>query len=145
SAPTMTVCVVETPPPGDGFLTLIWSAVGPERLELGRYASNFVDPRYVVTSGELPRDALEFGRKLQPDNCTSVEPLPTWTTFGVTLESVGEGLDTRGSYNSAVWVGPIASTLLVWSKTAKGLERASFIKSTNDQVPVATSNISVLS
>ena len=88
---------------------------------------------------------MEFGRKLEPDNWTAVEPLPTGTTLGVTLESVGEGLDTRGSYNSAVWLGPIVSTLLVLSKTAKGLERASFIKSTNDQVPVATSNISVLS
>src|SRR5206468_9316964 len=135
------LCVVETPPPGDGFLTLIWSAVGPERLELGRYASNFVDPRYVVTSGELPRDALEVGRKLEPDNCTAVEPLPTGTTFGVTRESVGEGLDTRGSYNSAVCVGPIASTLLVWSKTAKGLERGSFINANNDQVPLARSNL----
>ena len=51
---TVTVCEVETPPPGEGFVTLIASAVGTARLELGRYASSVVDDRYVVTSRESP-------------------------------------------------------------------------------------------
>ena len=51
---TVTVCEVDNPPPGEGFVTLIASAVGTARLELGRYASSFVDDRYVVTSRESP-------------------------------------------------------------------------------------------
>ena len=51
---TVIVCEVDNPPPGEGFVTLIASAVGTARLELGRYASSFVDDRYVVTSRESP-------------------------------------------------------------------------------------------
>ena len=51
---TVIVFEVDNPPPGEGFVTMIGSEVGTARLELGRYASSFVDDRYVVTSRESP-------------------------------------------------------------------------------------------
>src|SRR5207249_4082994 len=90
---------------------------------------------------------MEFGRKLEPDNCTPVEPLPAETVLGVTPDSIGEGFDTPGSYNSAVFppgAPPMARTLLLFSKTAAKKDRDSFIKSTSDQVPVLRSKTSVL-
>jgi len=90
-AVTERACAPESPPPGEGLDTAIWSAAGCTRFAAGIVAVNWVEETKLVESATLLSMTLEVERKFAPVTAMVVLGAPAAITDGEIELTLGIG------------------------------------------------------
>jgi hypothetical protein len=133
--------VLETPPPGDGFTTLMFRIPAEARSAAGITAFRVVEFTKVVAMVAVPTCTTEFCRKFEPVSVTATLLLPCAAELGETADTVGTGLAEVGGFTEKATVldtpppGDGFTTLMfrvpAEAKSAAGITAVKVVELTN--------------